>query len=333
MKPHDKLQSDNNAYVYLHIDIATDDVFYVGISNNNDGGKYNRANRIHSRSRFWNNYTKLNGFKIEIYKDNISWKEACKLENELIIKFGRRDIKTGNLVNLTNGGEGFIGHSKEMKKSLSIGTKKSWADGKMDILLKKIYKYSDNGELVSSFNSIKEAEKETKICRTEISACVNNKRLRAGGYFWSFENSGVKVPELKPRGWSGKVGIVGYDIITEKVYTFASEKEAEIYFKISGLSTSICKCIHGETERANDIIWYNSEHDSNLALIKRASIRGERMIVRIDKLNNIEIFNNLKDACFLTNGIDFRNVSACTFGKQKTAYGYKWKKLKDYERA
>lgn len=325
----DKLQ----AYVYLHKNPQNGEVFYVGISNNNNKGKHNRANRIYSRSVYWNNCVKKHGFDVEIYKDYISWDEACDTEKELILKYGRRDLGTGILVNLTEGGEGVINRDEKSREYQAKKTKESWASGKMDSINKPIYQYSNSGKLVGKFRSIKEAEDKTKIGRTEISACANSRRSRGGGYFWSFENACDDVPEYKPKGWNFKVGVVGYDIITEKIYTFTSEKEAEGYFKISGLSTSICKCIHGETEKANDIIWFNLEHDKNFALMKRDSIRGERMIVRIDKLNNIEIFNSLKDACLLTNGIDFRNVSACTFGKQKTAYGYKWMKLKDYRNA
>jgi len=63
----------------------------------------------------WKNVVNKAGYRIEVVYDNINWEEACKKEKELIKKYGRKDIGTGNLVNMTDGGEGAINckHSKE----------------------------------------------------------------------------------------------------------------------------------------------------------------------------------------------------------------------------
>ena len=47
---------------------------------------------------------------IQIIKEDLSEKEAFELEKELIKKYGRKDIGTGILRNLTNGGEGSSGY-------------------------------------------------------------------------------------------------------------------------------------------------------------------------------------------------------------------------------
>ncbi|MET5115706.1 NUMOD3 domain-containing DNA-binding protein, partial [Burkholderia pseudomallei] len=60
-------------------------------------------------------------FKIEIVIENVTEKEANEKEVELILYYGRRDLGTGTLVNMTNGGEGTCGRtvSKETRKKIS----------------------------------------------------------------------------------------------------------------------------------------------------------------------------------------------------------------------
>lgn len=51
-----------------------------------------------------------------LYKD-LDWREACKIEIELIARYGRKDLGTGMLRNLTNGGDGAKGSSKPKHKT------------------------------------------------------------------------------------------------------------------------------------------------------------------------------------------------------------------------
>jgi len=96
------------AYVYQHIRLDTDEVFYIGIGSDTDG-KYERANSNKKRNPHWHNVINKAGYKIEILLDNINWKEACNEENRLIKLYGRKDINEGTLVNMTNGGDGVLG--------------------------------------------------------------------------------------------------------------------------------------------------------------------------------------------------------------------------------
>lgn len=69
-------------------------------------GKSSRANSRRNRSQFWKNEVAKHGLKVEIVKTDLTWEEAIQLEQHYIKQFGRRDLKTGFLVNLTDGGEG-----------------------------------------------------------------------------------------------------------------------------------------------------------------------------------------------------------------------------------
>ena len=88
--------------VYLHRNPKTQEVFYVGI------GVETRAKDFSKRSVFWGNYVNKYGVEVDIIKKGLSSKKAQSIEVELIVKYGRRDLGTGSLVNLSNGGEGGV---------------------------------------------------------------------------------------------------------------------------------------------------------------------------------------------------------------------------------
>lgn len=117
------------AYVYQHIRLDTFEPFYIGLSNDQD---YNRANSKHSRNKWWKNITSKVKIKVEIIIDNISFNEA-KLYEQWYIKFyGRKDLGLGNLVNLTDGGDGVLGNkcSEENKEKLrKFHTRNSYCKG------------------------------------------------------------------------------------------------------------------------------------------------------------------------------------------------------------
>ena len=60
--------------------------------------------------------------RIRVVAENLTNDEAIQLEIELIAKYGRKDLGTGILRNLTNGGEGSSGRlvSENMKQKISL---------------------------------------------------------------------------------------------------------------------------------------------------------------------------------------------------------------------
>ena len=102
------------AVVYKHYRKDNDSIFYVGI-----GLKKQRAYSNRSRNELWHNIVKKHGYYVEIYKENISYLDAKNEEKKLISFYGRIDNKTGILCNMTDGGDGNIGISKECRKKIS----------------------------------------------------------------------------------------------------------------------------------------------------------------------------------------------------------------------
>jgi len=95
------------AYLYRHIRLDNQEIFYIGIGSDNKG-KYTRAFTKKSRNKYWHNIANL-GYEVEIILDDLTWEEACEKEKEFIKLYGRKDLNEGTLVNMTDGGDGLIG--------------------------------------------------------------------------------------------------------------------------------------------------------------------------------------------------------------------------------
>lgn len=113
------------AIVYRHIRLDKNEPFYIGIGDV-EARAYNKV----SRSKLWKNIAKV-GYEVEILFEGLTWEEACEKEKEFILLYGRRDLGTGTLVNLTDGGEGTFGYRhtekvKEKLRNLYSGEKNRW---------------------------------------------------------------------------------------------------------------------------------------------------------------------------------------------------------------
>jgi hypothetical protein len=107
-------------YVYRHIRLDTNEVFYIGIGSDTNG-KHHRAYDVKKRTSYWKNIVNKHGYKVEIIEDNLEF-DVCK-EKEIywIAFYGRIDLNEGTLVNMTNGGDGTLGykHSREHLEKIS----------------------------------------------------------------------------------------------------------------------------------------------------------------------------------------------------------------------
>ena len=115
------------AYVYGHKRLDKNHFFYIGIGNDN---KYQRANKNTQRTKYWHNITNKTQYKVEIIEDNLTWEDACEREKFWIKFYGRKDLKEGNLINLTDGGEGQLGiirseSTRQKMRELNLGRKLS----------------------------------------------------------------------------------------------------------------------------------------------------------------------------------------------------------------
>jgi len=113
-----EIPSENIYYVYGYY-LEDDTPFYIGMGHGNRMVCHTWPSKRNERKTiFYNKLNKLINNCIpyyykKIYED-LSIEDAIKFEMELISEFGRKDLKTGILYNLTDGGEGH----KNYKRSL-----------------------------------------------------------------------------------------------------------------------------------------------------------------------------------------------------------------------
>lgn len=116
----------NIYYVYIYY-CYEDIPFYVGYGKNNR--MFDHLNEAKKKPTAVTGEHKLNKIRkilkegleprIEIVASDLSRDEACRLEIELIEKFGRSDLGLGPLTNMTKGGDGTVEWSDELRSKLS----------------------------------------------------------------------------------------------------------------------------------------------------------------------------------------------------------------------
>ncbi|MEY2647025.1 MAG: Flavobacterium phage Fpv2 [Bacteroidota bacterium] len=190
------------AYLYRHIRLDKNEPFYIGISNVNDD--YKRAYKKSCRNKHWTNIVKCTKYEVEILFDDLTEEEVKIKEKEFISLYGRVDLKTGSLVNLTDGGDGVLNMNtnSELRLKLSkaaIGKKMSESAKKKmgDNQKLPILQYDLDGNFIKEWDGIIDATKSVGKHSTNIMRCCNGKFKQAYGYIWKY-----KYPERmgrKPR--------------------------------------------------------------------------------------------------------------------------------------
>jgi hypothetical protein len=199
------------AYVYRHIRLDKNEPFYIGIGVDNT---YKRAKDKCRRSDVWKRVVKKHGYKVEILFDNISYDVAKTKEIEFISIYGRMDLGTGILFNMTDGGDGTINKifSKEYREKLSLAAKNRYKDRVIKQTLTKdeqnklssermkvnnpckgllkskhhsfkgnIFVYK-NDEFIGVFEGVIDVKEKLGVCASKVSACLVGKRKTHKGY-------------------------------------------------------------------------------------------------------------------------------------------------------
>lgn len=122
---------------------------------------------------------------------NLTENEAFNKEIYYIKKIGRKNIESGPLTNMTDGGEGTSGRMDteyDLKRKRNFRHKDSWKS----ILSKPVIQIKD-GDIINEYNSIKEASEKTGIIKQNISSALTGRYKSAGGFQWKYKNESDRL--------------------------------------------------------------------------------------------------------------------------------------------
>jgi len=173
-------------YIYRHIRLDTNEPFYIGIGKNVN---YKRAYSKNRRNKMWYNIINKTQYEIEVLIDDITKLEAFAKEREFIALYGRKDLNTGILVNMTDGGDGNMNPSKECRDKISKvmkGKKKNREHIKKVVESKQcpINQLDIYGNIIKTWNSVKIAQDTLNIFN--VSKCCKGEIKQTKGFRFEY---------------------------------------------------------------------------------------------------------------------------------------------------
>lgn len=258
------------AYVYRHIRLDTNQVFYIGIGNDL---KYQRSKSKYNRNKHWHNIVNKTPIKIDILFDEIDYDEAKSKEVEFISLYGRRDFGTGTLVNMTDGGEGCVGMivSDDVKAKISLrnkGRKVSQETRDKISLARKGFKHTDEVK-----RKIGEFKKGKKLPPREPVSEETRRKMSEGRKGKKPSYNYIRTEEHRRKMSEGALGkkmsdacklkmsenrsipILQYSKEGDLIKKWKSAKLAALELFGSKNSSSIVRCLKKKQELAYNFKW------------------------------------------------------------------------------
>ncbi len=230
-------------YLYRHIRLDKNTPFYIGVGTKSIKkpnfrsikNEYLRGYIYHKENTIWKNIVAKTTYIVEILMESDNYTFILSKEKEFIALYGRINLKSGILANLTDGGEGNPGRkgkplsdrhkeilSDRMKLNnpnkngnSSRGRPNTEASERMkknnpryfseDVWSKDCYQYDLEGNFIKYFNKRKDAELEFGIYTGKINSCIIGNYKSIGGYIWKAAFEGSKIqPYSRKRGYKNK---------------------------------------------------------------------------------------------------------------------------------
>lgn len=183
-----------------------------------------------------------------------------------------------------------------------------------------VLQFSTSGELIAKYKSVTEAANTTGYNKSNISGCCKGRNKTYKGFLWKYENEYI--------GMETKC-IVQYDLNAIEVNRYKTIDDA-----LASSGVEIPKIYHALTRNKHfggGYLW--AYINDNVAPYRRNKPVNKKTtnkpVVQYDIDGNIiNIYDSLTSAANIFNKTS-SNIFNCCKNKTQTAYGYKWKYLKD----
>lgn len=230
-------------YLYIHIRLDNNNIFYVGIGTKYNHNKdYTRAKaKGTQRNYIWRGIVSRTEYKVRILFENNDYNFIKQKEIELIAKHGQIIKNTGTLCNLNDGGDGMLG-VRNLKQ------------------IKPVFLYKKSGEFYKEFEAFVDCNRFLKVSKSIVKLSINKNFLIKGFILKDYRTEKVHpimdIKEKLKKRLSKKV--FQYNIDGTFIKEWESTSEASRILKISG--GHIRECAKGNTNRktAGNFVWkYN----------------------------------------------------------------------------
>jgi hypothetical protein len=258
---------------------------------------------------------------IKLY-ENVSEYSAFRLERYLIKLIGRRDLKLGPLVNLTNGGEGTSGTIYTLERRTNMLSEK-----------RKLVQYDNEGNVLNIWINVADVAINYPFLSTNHlhRACRSNGRRKLENCFWKYwdgESIGDIVElndEFKP--------ILQYDLKGNFIKEWNCANEARGHVNSNG--SAILKCCRNNAKQLlyykfKDFMWFfkNGNIVFQIKTYNENKAAGDNKIVHRDiNMYNLsdELLGTYSPKELKNMGFFTKTIYRCCDNKFKTTQGFKWK--------
>jgi hypothetical protein len=233
-------------FLYRHVRLDTNQVFYVGIGKKPPINKiwkfrteYARAFEKAKRSQYWKNVVAKTEYRVDILFETDDKNIICQKEIEFIALYGKKCDNKGPLVNLSDGGE------------LTIGAKHFNV---------RVTQLNLDNSVVKVWDQIKDIQTELGYLKTNIVKCCRHKQLAAYGFKWAYTDNrkydSIWPSAARSKGSSNnRVGIKVTDTRNKTEYLFRTQSEVAAYFKYD--RTTIARYLTNRLKHKYLIFEYN----------------------------------------------------------------------------
>lgn len=201
----------NNWYIYRHIRLDKNEPFYIGIGNKKD---YARAYESHvsKRNSMWIKIYNKTSIEVDIILEGLTKEEASIKEKEFIKMYGRKDLNSGTLCNLTDGGDGIWNclRSEETRKKLrekSEGSKNHRFGTKQSEETKIKRGIYTKGRVSTDEKKRKQSISSVDSGQAKITEVFDKKTGKSVGIYHSMSEA-CRAVGLIPSKYSGKASMV-----------------------------------------------------------------------------------------------------------------------------
>ena len=226
-------------------------------------------------------------FYVKVY-ENISDDRSKEIEIDIISHFGRIDLKTGILANMTEGGEGMSGRVRKESE-----LEKMRGPNGPNAKSRRINQLDKDGNLIKTWDYLRLITDELGVPGGAILKCCRGERETASYYKWEFEGTSPYVPPLKNVSSSTKT-VYQYNLEGNYITSFRSSVEAVKALERGNNGSPIGMCCNGKAKSVYGYQWFFDFRGEKTDPVKRFGL----FLGETPKLKTPKIHKSTKKAVF-----------------------------------